>query len=58
MTKLLGRLLNQKISFIHCWWSWGQFAEEKNKWIGAVGKVCKKNKVEIELLKSKISGIV
>ena len=39
VTKLLGRVLNQPVEYIHCWWSWGQWDEEKQKWTGAVGKV-------------------
>ena len=39
MTRLLGRVLDQTVEYIHCWWSWGQWDEEKKRWIGAVGKV-------------------
>ena len=39
VSKLLGRVLNQSVEYIHCWWSWGQWDKDKQKWIGAVGKV-------------------
>ena len=39
MATLIGRKLKQSVTYTHCWWSWGQFDEEKGKWTGAVGKV-------------------
>ena len=39
VSKLLGRLLNQRVSYHHCWWSWGEYIQEEERWVGAVGKV-------------------
>ena len=39
VSKMIGAMLDQSVTYHHCWWNWGSFDEEEQRWSGAVGKV-------------------